>query len=165
MKAFVQRVSVHTAILCQEDLASPVIQESFVGVGLVVLLGWTQQDETRNDLAEAEKWIVDRIQKLRVFPDAQGKMNENLEVHMAREGLTGGILWVPQFTLAGELTSGYRPSFTKAMQGPLAAVRFTQLVNTLSTQSTPYKQIFGRFGSDMELSFTNWGPVSLMIER
>lgn len=165
MKAFIQRVSVHTAIVCQEDLATEAHQDSFLGVGFVVLLGWTKEDESHDDLAAAEKWIIDKIQNLRVFPDEEGKMNESLETHMKRESVEGGILWVPQFTLAGKLNSGYRPSFTGAMPSSEAKKRYAQLVKTLTKQNTPYKQIFGRFGSNMELSFTNWGPVSLMIER
>jgi D-tyrosyl-tRNA(Tyr) deacylase len=155
----------HTALVCQEDLASQVYQDAFVGVGLVVLLGWTKEDEVRSDLDAAENWIVERIQKLRIFPDADGKMNESLEAHMAREGVSGGILWVPQFTLAGKLISGYRPSFTDAMDRTEAQMRYSALVQKLSKAEVPYKQIFGRFGANMELSFTNWGPVSLMIEK
>ena len=131
----------------------------------VVLLGWTKEDEQRSDLDEAEKWILDKVQKLRIFPDEEGKMNESLEDHMARENIGGGILWVPQFTLAGKLSSGYRPSFTDAMQGPEAKKRYAALVKHLGKEVRPYKQIFGRFGTNMELSFTNWGPVSLLIEK
>jgi D-aminoacyl-tRNA deacylase len=165
MKAFVQRVSMYTAIRCQEDLASDIVEDSFVGVGLLVLLGWTRSDEARADLDEAESWLVDKVQGLRIFPDAEGKMNLSLEKYMAENSIEGGVLWVPQFTLAGRLDSGYRPSFTDAMSPREAKQRFEALVGRLSAQTPPYRQIFGRFGANMELSFTNWGPVSLMLER
>jgi D-tyrosyl-tRNA(Tyr) deacylase len=165
MKVFVQRVSMYTAIRCQEDLASEVFEDSFAGVGFVVLVGWMKSDEGRADLESAEKWLVDKVQGLRVFPDENGKMNLNLETYMKQNGIEGGILWVPQFTLAGRLDSGYRPSFTDAMAPGLAKQRFEGVVADLSSQKKDYRQIYGRFGANMELSFTNWGPVSLMLER
>jgi D-aminoacyl-tRNA deacylase len=165
MKAFLQRVSVHTAIRCQEDLASELYEDAFLGVGFVVLLGWLKSDEEREDLAEAEKWIVSKIQGLRVFPDEDGKMNWNLETYIEKSGVEGGVLWVPQFTLAGSLDSGFRPSFKDAMEPKLARMRYQMLKKNIEAIDKPYKQIFGRFGSNMELSFTNWGPVSFMLER
>ena len=165
MKVFLQRVSRYTAVRSQEDLASEIFESSFAGVGFVVLVGWTKSDETRNNLEDAERWIVDKVQGLRVFPDPDGKMNLNLETYLQENALEGGMLWVPQFTLAGRLDSGYRPSFMDAMSPQLAKQRFEKLVTELSAQDKPYKQIFGRFGANMELSFTNWGPVSLLVER
>ena len=165
MKIFIQRVSMYTAVRSQEDLASEIFEDSFAGVGFVALMGWLKSDETRDDLDSAEQWLVDKVQGLRVFPDEEGKMNLNLEKYLEVNSLEGGILWVPQFTLAGRLESGYRPSFTDAMAPQLAKRRFESVVATLSTQPRVYKQIFGRFGANMELSFSNWGPVSLMLER
>ncbi len=165
MKIFIQRVSMYTAVRSQEDLASEVFEDSFAGVGFVALMGWFKSDETRADLDSAEKWLVDKVQGLRVFPDEEGKMNLSLEKYLEVNAIEGGILWVPQFTLAGRLESGYRPSFTDAMAPQLAKRRFESLVATLSAQPRAYKQIFGRFGANMELSFSNWGPVSLMLER
>ena len=165
MKVFVQRVSMYTAIRSQEDLASEVFEDSFAGVGFVALMGWLKSDEGRVDLDSAEKWLVDKVQGLRVFPDENGKMNLNLETYVKNNSIDGGILWVPQFTLAGKLESGYRPSFTDAMAPQLAKPRFEALLTQLAAEQKNYKQIFGRFGANMELSFTNWGPVSLMLER
>jgi len=165
MKVFVQRVSMYTAVRCQEDLASDIFEDSFAGVGFVVLLGWMKSDETHADLDASESWLVEKVQGLRVFPDSEGKMNLSLDKYLAENNLEGGILWVPQFTLAGRLESGFRPSFTDAMSPHLAKKRFDALVASLATQNRAYKQIFGRFGANMELSFTNWGPVSLLLER
>ncbi|MEO5666875.1 MAG: D-aminoacyl-tRNA deacylase [Bdellovibrionota bacterium] len=165
MKIFLQRVSMYTAVRCQEDLASEVFEDSFAGVGFVALLGWMKSDEAHADLDAAEAWLMDKAQGLRVFPDADGKMNLNLEKYLEANEVEGGILWVPQFTLAGRLDSGYRPSFTDAMSPPLAKRRFEAFIAKLGAEKKSYKQIFGRFGANMELSFTNWGPVSLMLER
>lgn len=165
MKVFIQRVSMYTAVRSQEDLASEIFEDSFAGVGFVALMGWLKSDETRSDLDMAEQWLIDKVQGLRVFPDEEGKMNLSLEKYLVANAIEGGILWVPQFTLAGRLESGYRPSFTDAMAPQIAKQRFENIVKTLSVQSRSYKQIYGRFGANMELSFSNWGPVSLMLER
>ncbi len=132
---------------------------------MIVLLGWDRNDENRVDLLEAEDWIINKVRKFRIFPDLEGKMNLDLEAYMKQEKIEGGILWVPQFTLAGTVDSGYRPSFSKAMQPLLAKARFTGFQKRVASSSKGYPDIFGRFGADMELTFTNWGPVSMMLER
>lgn len=165
MKVFLQRVSMYSAIRSQEDLASEIFEDSFAGVGFVALLGWLKSDEERADLDAAEKWIIEKVQGLRVFPDAEGKMNWSLEKYMETNAIEGGILWVPQFTLAGRLDSGFRPSFTDAMAPQIAKQRFEKLIAQIASQPKPFKQIYGRFGANMELSFTNWGPISLLLER
>jgi len=165
MKVFIQRVSMYSALRSQEDLASEIFEDSFAGVGFIVLLGWLKSDEDRTDLDAAEKWIVEKVQGLRVFPDSEGKMNLNLEKYMEVNAIEGGIMWVPQFTLAGRLDSGFRPSFTDAMAPQIAKRRFENLIAQIGATPRPYKQIYGRFGANMELSFTNWGPLSLLLER
>lgn len=165
MKAFVQRVSGITILRAQEDLGSDWLENAFVGVGMVVLLGWTEEDERRDDLEEAEAWLRKKIRGLRVFPDEEGRMNLSLEDYLKAEDIEGGILWVPQFTLAGKLDSGFRPSFSKAMTPQLAKERFQLWRSAVDVEKTAYKNNFGVFGANMELTFTNWGPVSLMLER
>lgn len=165
MKAFLQRTCAFTIIRSREDLSSDMLEGNYVGVGMVVLLGWDKGDEERDDLDAAEDWILNKISKLRIFPDEEGKMNMDLSSYMEREELEGGILWVPQFTLAGKLDSGYRPSFSKAMTPLEAKKRFEGFRAKVQAMNAPYVNIFGVFGADMELSFTNWGPVSLMLEK
>lgn len=149
----------------QEDLGSDWLESAFVGVGMVVLLGWTEEDQTRNDLQAAEEWTLKKIKGLRIFPDEEGRMNLSLSDYLKAEKIEGGILWVPQFTLAGKLDSGFRPSFSKAMQPQLAKERFEEWRDSVESEHSPYPNNFGVFGANMELTFTNWGPVSLMLER
>ncbi len=165
MKAFLQRTCSFTVIRSREDLSSDVLEENYIGVGMVVLLGWDRHDEERDDLDAAEDWILNKISKIRIFPDEEGKMNMDLPAYMGREKLEGGILWVPQFTLAGKMDSGYRPSFSKAMTPLEAKKRFEGFKAKVQAMDTLYTNIFGVFGADMEITFTNWGPVSLMIEK
>lgn len=165
MKAFVQRTASFTAMRAREDLSSDIVEETFVGVGLMILLGWTEEDELRSDLEDAETWILTKIKGLRIFPDKNGKMNLDLETYMEQEKIEGGILWVPQFTLAGTVDSGFRPSFSKAMAPLKARDQFEGFKKKILACEVPYENKFGKFGADMEVTFTNWGPVSLMIER
>jgi D-tyrosyl-tRNA(Tyr) deacylase len=165
MKAIVQRVRHNTRIISRID-DRVVFEGGFAGAGLVVLLGWEESD--RADLAKLEareEWIVSRVEGLRVFPDAEGRMNLNLAKYLESTGVTeGGILWVPQFTLAARLESGFRPSFTDALNPEVARARFANLVARLRTRAQPYAHVFGEFGADMELAFTNWGPVTIPLQ-
>jgi D-tyrosyl-tRNA(Tyr) deacylase len=164
MKALIQRVKGPTKIVTQSPDLTETIEDSFDGVGLVALLGWLKSDESRSDLAQAEEWIRSRVTGLRVFPDSDGKMNLSLDDYMKENKVTGGILWVPQFTLGGTLESGFRPSFTAAMEPIQAQKRFDIWSQQSVALKSPYAQILGIFGGHMELSFTNWGPITLMLE-
>ena len=162
MKALIQRVQGRTSIHINEG-----IQEStdfFEGVGLVVLLGWMESDLLKKDLEKAEDWILSRILGLRIFEDHEGKMNLSLEDYSRKNNFSSGILWVSQFTLAAELESGFRPSFTKAMKPDLAKIKYENFCEKIKKTSS-HKNIFGKFGANMSLSFTNWGPVTLLIEK
>lgn len=158
MRAFVQRVRGSTQI--QSALGNERELGAFEGPGLVVLLGWMKDDLGFEEARE--KWLLSRIRGLRIFPDADGRMNLSLESYLGEKA--GGILWVPQFTLAASLESGFRPSFGSAMAPDAARERFAKLKARLIAEAPSYQQIFGVFGADMELSFTNWGPVSIPIE-
>jgi len=167
MKAIVQRVKSDFVSIQYEG-----IKDSFSGVGLVVLLGWEQKDEADQKLEEKEDWILSRCVGMRIFPDSEGKMNLSLDSYLKENTpLRGGILWVPQFTLAAELESGFRPSFVKAMKPELARERFTILKAKIRGENrkdyfkneSNFSNIFGSFGADMDLSFTNWGPVTIPL--
>jgi D-tyrosyl-tRNA(Tyr) deacylase len=163
MKVFVQRVKGPTSITSR--LGDGRIEKSeFNGPGLVVLLGWMGSDSQRQDLENAEEWLRTRIIGLRIFPDAQGKMNLSLNDYLQGAPAAGGILWVPQFTLAGKLESGFRPSFAEAMAPASARLRYEDWIQKALLEKTSV-QIHGHFGADMDLSFTNWGPVSLLLEK
>ncbi len=161
MRAVLQRV--HRQ--CTIDFDG--VAQSFSGPGLVILLGWDLSDA--NDLVALEAredWIVSRALGLRVFPDEQGRMNTNLVDYCKSHNCTGGFLWVSQFTLAGQLDSGFRPSFSSALQADVAKLRYERLVDRvqkIALSQTGIVHLFGRFGADMSLSFTNWGPVTICL--
>jgi D-Tyr-tRNAtyr deacylase len=75
-------------------------------------------------------------------------------------------LWVSQFTLAAELESGYRPSYSKAMDSNIARERFRLFCESVKAQAIPgLSMIFGDFGQEMSLRYTNWGPLSILLNR
>jgi D-tyrosyl-tRNA(Tyr) deacylase len=126
MKAVVQRVRGQTSIEVGDQV------ESFNGPGLVILLGWDQSDVTDlKQLEDRENWIMNRVLGLRVFPDLEGRMNKNLEDYSKQTQSQGGFLWVSQFTLSARLESGFRPSFTDALQPELAQERYANFVKKI----------------------------------
>ena len=122
-----------------------------IGVGLLVLVGVRPDDSMTN----AER-LLERVLNYRVFPDQQGRMN--LSVKDSR----GGLLLVPQFTLAADTKKGTRPSFTKAAAPDKGEDYFARLVDicrqSLSTVET------GQFGANMQVVLTNDGPVTFWLE-
>lgn len=119
--------------------------------GLLALIGVQKGDS----LARARR-MCERIAAYRVFEDPQGRMNLSLE------DIGGGLLLVPQFTLAADTSRGNRPSFTPAASPELAEALFDQLVKH-SRERLPRVEI-GRFGADMQVSLTNDGPVTFWLE-
>jgi D-tyrosyl-tRNA(Tyr) deacylase len=120
--------------------------------GLLVLVGFTHTDG-----AEQLEWMADKIAGLRIFSDAEDKMN----LSVAEVG--GSLLLVSQFTLYGDAVKGRRPSFVDAAR-PEAAVplyeRFVELVRArgIATET-------GEFGASMAVELVNDGPVTLWLER
>lgn len=163
MKALVQRVRGKTAI--RSEMNGIIEEHAFSGPGLVVLLGWERRDD-ESSLVEKEEWIRSRVLGLRIFPDDQGRMNLNLKNYSDAQHQTGTILWVSQFTLAASLSSGFRPSFTDAMDPATAQNRWEKFKEDLSLAgaSSGLRHVFGVFGANMELSFTNWGPVTIPLD-
>lgn len=115
-----------------------------VGPGLLVLLGVAEGDGE----PEAE-WLADKIRALRIFPDAEGRMNEPLG---DRE-----VLCVSQFTLYGDARRGNRPSFTGAAAPALAEPLYEHFCERLGARR-------GRFGASMAVELVNDGPVTLVID-
>jgi len=161
MKAIVQRVRGKCSIA--SVLEGIKEEHAFEGAGLVVLLGWEESDS--EGLGAKEIWIESRIKGLRIFPDDKGFMNLNLRDYLSVTGKTGGILWVSQFTLSAVLESGFRPSFSDAMTPDLAKERFVQWKKRNEGSDDAIKNIFGVFAAAMDLSFTNWGPVTIPLSR
>ena len=100
--------------------------------------------------------LLQRLLAYRVFPDDQGRMNLNVK----QAG--GGLLLVPQFTLAADTNSGNRPSFTPAAEPAEGKRLFEYFVSCASTRIEPLGQ--GVFGADMQVSLVNDGPVTFWLQ-
>lgn len=124
-----------------------------IGPGLLLFVGFTSGD-TDEDL----EWMAGKVVGLRVFNDAEGKMNESL----AEVG--GGVLVVSQFTLYGDTRKGRRPSFVKAAH-PDEAIPLYQRFVALLREVAPGPVETGEFGAMMDVSLVNDGPVTLVLER
>jgi D-tyrosyl-tRNA(Tyr) deacylase len=137
MRALVQRVS-HAAVRVDERLIAE------IGPGLLVLLGVSREDDT----ATADR-LAEKVRALRVFPDANGHMNEALG---ERE-----ILCVSQFTLYGDTRRGNRPSFVAAAASEQAEPLYERFCEHSGAQR-------GMFGAHMAVELVNDGPVTLVLE-
>ena len=122
-----------------------------IGAGLMTLLGVAPEDTA----ADAE-WLAEKLVGLRVFTDADGKMNLSL-----RE--TGGaMLIVSQFTLLGDARKGRRPSFMGAAAPDIAEPLYRAFVSAVRARGVEVKT--GEFGADMLVEVANDGPVTLIVE-
>jgi D-tyrosyl-tRNA(Tyr) deacylase len=117
---------------------------SEIGPGLLVLLGVAVGDGD----AEAD-WLADKVRALRVFPDADERMNEPLDDRQ--------VLCVSQFTLYGDTRKGNRPSYVAAAPPDVAEPLYERFCERLGA-------LKGVFGAHMEVSLVNDGPVTLLIE-
>ena len=122
-----------------------------IGPGLLVLLGAAHADGE-----EQAAWLARKLAGLRVFGDAEGRMNLDLRQ-------TGGAaLVVPQFTLYGDARRGRRPDFTGAARPEQAEPLFERFCALLASQGIPVQR--GVFGAHMAVELLNDGPVTLLIE-
>ena len=137
MRALVQRVE-RAAVRVDGELVSE------IGPGLLVLLGITHDD----DEARADR-LADKVRALRVFADADGRMNEPLG---ERE-----VLVVSQFTLYGDTRKGNRPSYVAAAPGEIAEPLYERVRARLGARG-------GVFGATMAVELVNDGPVTLLLE-
>jgi D-tyrosyl-tRNA(Tyr) deacylase len=126
-----------------------------IGAGLLLLLCAEQGDTD----VEADR-LLTKLLKLRIFGDAQGKMNRSLQDRVAA-GEDAGLLVVSQFTLAADTSGGNRPSFTQAAS-PLEGQRLYELFVMLAQARHPQVQT-GRFGADMQVELVNDGPVTIPL--
>lgn len=124
-----------------------------IGAGLLLLVGFTEGDD-----AAGTRWMAEKILGLRIFPDAEGRMNLGLSD-------TGGdLLVVSQFTLYGDTRKGKRPSFVNAAHPDLAVPLYEGFVEALRDRA-PGKVETGVFGAYMDVALVNDGPVTLVLER
>jgi D-tyrosyl-tRNA(Tyr) deacylase len=122
-----------------------------IGRGLMVLLG-VEQDDTEADA----RALADRIVALRVFDDAEGKMN------LALSDVRGEMLVVSQFTLLGDCRKGRRPSFVQAAPPELAERLYESFIAAVGAQGI--RVATGRFRATMEVELINDGPVTLLFD-
>ena len=137
MRALVQRVS-HAAVRVDGR------EVSSIGAGLLVLLGVAS-----SDAPEAADRLADKVRALRIFADAEGRMNEPLG---ERE-----VLCVSQFTLYGDARRGNRPSFVAAARPEVAEPMYERFCARAGAKR-------GVFGAHMSVELVNDGPVTLMLE-
>lgn len=122
-----------------------------IGHGSFVLLGVGRED----DAARAEA-LAKRLVGLRIFDDAEGRMNLSLR------DVGGEMLVVSQFTLWGDVSSGRRPSWGRAAPGPEAEPLYRVFVEAVRALGVPVAE--GRFGADMDVHLVNHGPVTLIFD-
>lgn len=144
MRAVVQRVSQCSVRVGDRETGR-------IGEGLLVYLGVGRSD-TQRDAAI----LVDKILNLRIFPDPGGKMN------LSVRDSGGQILVVSQFTLYGDVRDGRRPSYTQAAPPEVARALYEMAVRELSASGLRIET--GEFQATMEVSSTNQGPVTILID-
>ncbi len=138
MRALVQRVSKAAVDVEGERVAQ-------IGPGMLVLLGVRAGDGPE----DADK-LAEKVAKLRIFDDAEGRMNEPL-------GADREVICVSQFTLYGDAKKGNRPSYIEAASGPEAEPLYDRFCEKLGAKK-------GVFGACMGVALVNDGPVTLMLE-
>ena len=146
MRVVLQRVSSAEVTIDRRPVGA-------IGTGFVVLVGFKASD------GEIEAtWSADKIVGLRVFPDAEGKMNRSLS------DVEGELLVVSQFTLYGDVRKGRRPSFIDAAPPEIAIPLYNKFVALLSERA-PGRVETGEFGASMDVELVNQGPVTILLER
>jgi D-aminoacyl-tRNA deacylase len=123
-----------------------------VGRGYCLLVGFTG-----SDTAAQVDWMAEKVTGLRLFGDADGKLN------LALEDVDGGVLVVSQFTLYGDAAKGRRPSFIAAARPEVAVPLYERFIAALRERGLPVAT--GEFGAMMEVELVNDGPVTLWLER
>jgi D-tyrosyl-tRNA(Tyr) deacylase len=145
MRVVLQRVT-----RASVSIAGQVVGE--IGQGFCLLVGFTHAD-TPAQVA----WMAEKVVGLRLFSDAEGKMNLGLDE------VGGGLLVVSQFTLYGDAAKGRRPSFIDAARPEVAIPLYERFVAEL--RATGVSVATGEFGADMQVDIVNDGPVTLLLER
>lgn len=146
MKGLIQRVTEASVTVDGEMIAR-------IGTGLLVLVGVERDDGA----AQAEA-LLRKVLGYRVFPDEAGRMNLNLQ------NIGGGLLIVPQFTLAADTRSGTRAGFSLAAAPDKAEPLVAGMVDGARSTLGEGRVASGRFGADMKVALVNDGPVTFMLE-
>lgn len=144
MKVLIQKVSRAEVRVADQVVGS-------IGKGVLLFLG-VEKGDTDKDVS----FLKEKITHLRIFPDSEGKMNLSLL------DVGGEILVVSQFTLAGDVQKGRRPSFDKAAPPDIAERYYQEFVHQL--KKTTLKVATGEFQAMMSVELVNEGPVTFMVE-
>ncbi len=145
MRCLLQRVSSASVSIAGAQTAA-------VAGGLLLLAGIHKRD-TEADI----RWVAGKVEKLRIFGDAEGKMN------LSVADVSGEILIVPQFTLHAAYQKGTRPSFLEAAP-PAVAIPLYGLFVSLLEEAFPGRIQTGTFGAAMQVRLVNDGPVTIMLD-
>lgn len=145
MRALLQRVS-----RARVEVDGRVVGE--IGTGWLILLG-----VQKGDTLEAAKWLAEKCVQLRGFADEQGKMNRSVL------DIQGQLLIVSQFTLYGDCQRGRRPGFDAAAPPDQAKELYLSFCEHARSLGVPVEE--GIFQADMQVSLTNDGPVTFLVER
>ena len=145
MRVVLQRVS-HAAVTIDGRVSGA------IDGGFCLLVGFTH-----GDTAAQVDWMVDKVAGLRLFSDAQGKMNLGLDE------VQGSVLVISQFTLYGDAEKGRRPSFIAAARPEVAIPLYERFVSGLKGRGIKVET--GEFGAMMQVEIHNDGPVTLLLER
>ena len=145
MRIVIQRVS-EAAVKIEGNIVGEIQK------GLLVLLGIEHEDGQ-----DDAKYLIQKLIQLRIFSDADGKMN------LSVQDVNGGILVVSQFTLHAATKKGNRPSYIRAARPEQAIPLYEYFVAELQKISAPEVQT-GRFGADMKVALVNDGPVTIIMD-
>ena len=145
MRAVIQRVS-------EASVSVSGVVCGQINQGLMILIGVEESDDQKD-----VNWLTQKIAGLRIFTDAEGKMNESVQ------DIKGEVLVVSQFTLHASTKKGTRPSFIRAARPEHAIPLYETFVAAMSERlGSPVAT--GEFGADMQVRLTNDGPVTIWID-
>jgi D-tyrosyl-tRNA(Tyr) deacylase len=145
MRALLQRVSQASVDVNGKEVSK-------IGLGVMILLGIEAEDNE-----EDIDWLVKKIASMRIFSDAEGKIN------LSVKDVNGEAIVVSQFTLHAGTRKGNRPSFIKAAR-PEQAIPLYESFKVLLSKEMGKKVGSGEFGADMKVSLTNDGPVTIWLD-
>lgn len=143
MKCLIERVNDATLRSAEKTIQ--------INKGMLIYVGFTALDD---EVIASQ--MVDKCLSERLFSDASGKLNRSVK------DIQGDVLIVPAFTLYADLTKGHRPSFSQALAFDDAEILYLSFIALCQNQ---YPASYGVFGSDMAITATNDGPITLILER
>lgn len=145
MRAVIQRVTQASVTIGDRTTGQ-------IASGLLVLLA-VEDTDTPEDI----EWLSGKVVRLRIFPDEHGVMNRSVQE------TCGDILLISQFTLFASTKKGNRPSYIRSARPETAIPRYEQFIARM-TQDLGKTVQTGEFGADMQVSLTNSGPVTIIID-